>query len=213
MAVRAKRKKNVSGTGRWDRSMPQEARWEEQRLTILFATARTVAELGFSKTRLADIERASNMSRRTIFSHFPTMEELFIETHKYAAELAQTLVLQAARTARAPREKVRAALDAYFALIEEHSGFAAALLRDFAALGSRHVAVRATLIDALADFIIEVAAEFNERSHPSKRLASALIVSIEAAAPVIALEPDASIRADAKAALERMLLVGMGQTL
>ena len=80
---------------------------------ILVGAAAVVAERGLRGSTVQDILKASEISRRTFYQHFPNTEGVMCDLYILKMEDLVEQVMAAAAGQEDPRRKMRAAMDAY----------------------------------------------------------------------------------------------------
>ena len=68
----------------------------QTRARILAVATRMFVEQGFDAVRVADVARAAGVSSVTVFNHFPSKEDLFLDRADNAAELLRAVVRERA---------------------------------------------------------------------------------------------------------------------
>ena len=100
----------------------------ERRQRILEAAANAFASRGYHATSVEVVAEAAGITKPVVYDHFPSKRHLYIEVLESTREelLARGV---AALGADAPsRERIRAAIDAFFAYVEENPAPARVLL-------------------------------------------------------------------------------------
>lgn len=92
----------------------RERKKSQTRQAIAGAAARLFAERGFEATTVEDVAEAAQVTKKTVFNHFPTKEDLALDR---AGQHEQELV-----TAIRDRPEGTTVLDAFRALSHRHAG-------------------------------------------------------------------------------------------
>ncbi len=90
-----------------------------KREQILDGASRAFAGYGFRKTTIGDIVREAGVARATVYKYFETKEDVFDGVLRREAEELLAAVAEAAGTAGATREKLRAAIITHTDLIRK----------------------------------------------------------------------------------------------
>ncbi len=193
MAARRKpapSKEPTGKTGRWDRNQTGEQRKHAQRQAILEGAATAIGEHGFFGTRVAHIVRAAGVSRRTLFEHFTSIEELFVVLHEHVAELATLAARGAAFTGTTARERITHAVAAYVELPRVNAAFARALFRQKSALGPEHDACRARVLDTMSELLMETVNQERKSEPLTVFEAHVIVAAIETGSTMLLDEAD-----------------------
>ncbi|HEX8752843.1 MAG TPA: TetR/AcrR family transcriptional regulator [Solirubrobacterales bacterium] len=148
---------------------------EEQRQRLLAAMVACCAANGYEATSVADLLRASGVSRRTFYSQFDDKLACFraAEGQIVAATLAQTRrQLQASGTAE---ERVRAALGGFVEMLLEERDAARMCFVESYAAGEPGVAPIRDAVDALIELGREALAQIPGRELLPPELARAIV--------------------------------------
>jgi AcrR family transcriptional regulator len=119
------------------------------------------AQHGFEQTTVAEIAERAGLTERTFFRHFADKREVLF----YGSEMAQDMLARAvadAPASAAPMDAVRAALEAFGAMIQENPE--RAKLRD--AVISANADLRERELIKLAAFATTVAGALRDRGIP-----------------------------------------------
>lgn len=183
-------KRAAPATGRWDRSQTSEERSQAQRQAILFGAAEAIGQHGFFGTRVEHVVQASHKSRRTVFEHFATLDEVFVELHAYVAELALTTVKAAVEGAKSPKERILRAVAAYVELSRTNIPFTRALFLQKSALGPAHDVHREQVLSAMANLLIDTVREAHPKRTFSLLEARVVVSAIETGTVLLLDEED-----------------------
>ncbi|MBN1881885.1 MAG: TetR/AcrR family transcriptional regulator [Deltaproteobacteria bacterium] len=80
-------------------------------------------ETGYSKTTIADIARRANVTKRTLYSYFPSKITLYIEMYDYYLERYHQVIVDAVRSEMPTREKLLFLMDSLFAFTKDNEKF------------------------------------------------------------------------------------------
>lgn len=158
---------------------------EQRRQVIEDAAERLLAERGFAATRMADVAAASGISRQLLLRHFPTKAELHVALLRRHRDALLTIVGERRRDDDAvPDSRLRAALAAWFAYVEQHPFAARLLFEDTTGLPEiaqlhremREDARRATAAALLADPAVDLAEDAVEPVAEMLRAATVALV-------------------------------------
>lgn len=97
--------------------LTQAAVADSQRLRLLDAVARVVADKGYGATTVADVIALAGVSRRTFYEHFPGLEDCFLAAYEDGMR-SLFAAIRRALAGVAPDElalRTRIAIDAYLA--------------------------------------------------------------------------------------------------
>lgn len=119
----------------------QAADYEQRRLDIIEQAAKLYAERGFLGTSVADIAKASNISKSLIYHYFPSTRDILFEVMRSHVEAVLETALAVRDLPVAPEEKL------------------ASLLRDFVALYAGAANRQSVLLNELDQLSIEGRAE------------------------------------------------------
>jgi len=184
------RAKGGGNTGRWNRSQTNEQRRAAQRQAILEGAATAIGEHGFFGTTVAHVVRAAGVSRRTVFEHFSSTEELFVVLHEHVAELAELAARGAVAAGENATARISNAVAAYVELPRTNAAFARALFRQKAALGPEHEACRARVLDTMSQLLCDTV-NAERTGEPLTPLEARIVVAaIETGALLLLDEPD-----------------------
>ncbi len=97
---------------------PDPARSPDPARRLLRGIAAAVAEKGYAATTISDVVRHAHVSKRTFYEHFPDKQTCYLEAYRRGTEhLARTMLEAGTATAGPWRERLRAALAAYLAVL------------------------------------------------------------------------------------------------
>lgn len=112
--------------------MPRTARnprYDNRRSTLRDAAAHLFRESGFHATSMRDISRAAGILPGSIYYHFPSKEELFLEVYQEGVQRITEHVQAALASEHDPHEQLRAAAVAHLEMLLERSDYAQVVIR------------------------------------------------------------------------------------
>jgi AcrR family transcriptional regulator len=136
---------------------PLEVRLDQQRRRLFDAAARVFARSGYAEATAEAIAREASMSKATFYEHFDNKEDCIIALFDHAAQTVLDAMTQA-RAAKAqadPAERVRAAIQALFAVLAEHRETAQTVVVEIIGAGPRARQHRDRVLAEVADFVYE----------------------------------------------------------
>ncbi len=100
---------------RWGEARRDEAkhRQELRRETILQVAARCLNRHGYRGTSLEDIATELNVSKAALYYYVKSKQDMFVQCHDAAIDLAMEGLREAERAGTSPRDKLRVALRRY----------------------------------------------------------------------------------------------------
>lgn len=113
--VRAARRKPTDRTER-SRSRGSYKKSEASRKQVLDAAIRALAENGYARTSVNDIAVAAGMSKGAVHYHFESKDDLIAQVLEECAATMHEHAREAWNTSGEPRDKVRAAVRAMWAM-------------------------------------------------------------------------------------------------
>lgn len=133
---------------------PQDA---DPRRRLLRGIAAAVAEKGYAATTIADVVRHARVSKRTFYEHFPDKEACYLEAYRRGTDRLGRRMLEAGVTAEGPwRERLRAAIAAYVAVLVDAPASARTFTAEIQAAGAAAVAARRAMHRRTAEALIAV---------------------------------------------------------
>lgn len=102
--------------------LTQEAVAASQRMRMLVAIARAVADKGYGNTTVADVIALAGVSRRTFYEQFPKLEDCFLAAYQEGMQLLFAAIRDALRQQPTAdwRERTRIAIEAYMKTLAQH---------------------------------------------------------------------------------------------
>jgi AcrR family transcriptional regulator len=149
-----------------------KARAESQRRTrerIVQATMELHREVGPAKTTVAEIARRADVTRLTVYNHFPEDSELFGACQTHWMELHPLPDLSPALALPEPTERIRAALRAFYGWYRETASMAEKIQRDRGAVPALDALMGQTADARLAQLTEVLAAGFRSRGRLAER--------------------------------------------
>ncbi|WCB92808.1 hypothetical protein DSM104299_01508 [Baekduia alba] len=95
---------------------------------LLVGLCDVVADKGYAAATVADVLKASGLSRRTFYEHFADKQACFLAAYDHGAGAMQEAIAAAVAPARGWREATEAAVTTYLELLTAEPGFARAFL-------------------------------------------------------------------------------------
>jgi AcrR family transcriptional regulator len=151
----------------------RERKKQATRLAIRDAAMKLFEQHGFAHTTFDRIAEAANVSRATVFSYFPTKEEIVFGDAAAAVEaLAATLAERPA--GQSTIATVRAWLGELTGWIEPELVLQLRLAREVPSIGARRLRLHGEIQNAMADGF---EAELGPDAHLAARLAAASLIA------------------------------------
>jgi AcrR family transcriptional regulator len=102
--------------------LTQEAVAASQRMRMLAAIARAVADKGYGHTTVADVIALAGVSRRTFYEQFPKLEDCFLAAYREGMQLLFGAIRDALRQQPGAdwRARTGIAIEAYLKALAEH---------------------------------------------------------------------------------------------
>jgi AcrR family transcriptional regulator len=97
---------------------------------ILKAAMEVFSDRGFYEADVEEIAALAGVGKGTVFRHFGTKRELFLDTVNWGMEILGERIREATRSVEGARNHVRAALRVYFNFFVEHHKFHRVLMRE-----------------------------------------------------------------------------------
>jgi AcrR family transcriptional regulator len=178
----------------------RERKKRAARIAIRDAGMRLFAERGFTATTIDQIAAAADVSRATVFSYFPTKEDIVFGDAPSAIEGLAVVLRSADRGAIAT---VRAWLGQLTGWIEPELVLQLRLARDVPSVGARRLQLRRDIERSVADAL---EAELGPGEQLAARLAAAaLVAGLEIAEETAAARMDEQDRALTAVEIDRLL--------
>jgi AcrR family transcriptional regulator len=159
-------------TARGRHAPPPEVRLPLQRERLLEAAAAEFARNGYTGASSESISRQAGMSKATFYEHFANKEECMLALFDLAARVVQSAMVTAAQSASGDaRERIRAGVRAFLAVLAEHPDYAQTMLVEIIGAGPRAVQHRDQILQTFAAVLDAENAEAARRGR-STRFAS-----------------------------------------
>lgn len=130
---------------------------EDPSRRLLRGIGAAVADKGYTATTIADIVRHAHVSKRTFYEHFPDKQSCYLEAYRRGTEHLARLMLDAGTTASGPwRERLRAALQAYLAVLVDRPASTLSFTTGIAAAGPEAIAARRAMHRRTAEALTAV---------------------------------------------------------
>jgi AcrR family transcriptional regulator len=108
------------GPGRYDRSQTSDQRSSARVEHILDQATEVFATRGYVGTRVEDIVQQTGISRRTLYQHFDSIDELLRQIYDRAVTTSFTTVLERLMTVADPIERVHVGVASFMGLMAEN---------------------------------------------------------------------------------------------
>jgi AcrR family transcriptional regulator len=152
---------------------------EIQRARVLTALGEVVVERGAGGTTVAHIVARAGVSRRTFYELFADREDCFLAAFDQAVECASARVAPAFAGPGRWRERVRAALVAGLAFLDEDPELGALCIVHALGAGPRALERRAVVVQALTDAVEEGGGEARKgRGAPERLVAEGVVGAV-----------------------------------
>ena len=151
---------------------------DDYRVRLMDGIASALAEKGYADTTIADIVRHAHVSKRTFYEHFEDKEACFLATYNALSDelLARITLAVSVPFAGDPEvvavTAIHAAVNAYFAALQEHAAIIAAFFTDVQSAGNRALALRREIHHRFAN-AMRLLVEAHLPVHPGRRGLSA----------------------------------------
>jgi AcrR family transcriptional regulator len=178
------------------------ARKQEQRGLVLEAARALVAEGGFAAASIAAVAGRAGVATGSVYRHFPSKAELFVEVFSDASSHEIATMRSAAQGHDTATEALRAAVQVWASRALEGHTLAYALIAEpvMPEVEAARLKFRRAYVDVLRE-VLARGCERGEFSLPSIDVAAAAIVGALAEALVGPLSPGDSTTAQSRAAL------------
>jgi AcrR family transcriptional regulator len=159
-----------------------KARAESQRETrerIARAAAELHEEKGVAQTTVAEIARRAEVSRLTVYNHFPDLSSLLPACAAHYGALHPPPDLEGALASEDPAERTRAALTRLYAWYRETEPMFGKLFHDRASVPELDRFMAADVDRMQADLATALGTGFGARGRRAKRLGALLRLAVE----------------------------------
>ncbi|WNM33699.1 helix-turn-helix domain-containing protein [Streptomyces sp. Li-HN-5-11] len=141
---------------RGPRRISAEAVAANQRDRLLDGFVRTVAQVGYARTRVSDICKAAGVTRPVFYELFEGKEDAFLAAHHYGTSLVFGAMEEAHAHASDWPSRVRAGLGALLGILAEAPAFAAMAIVEIDAVGPAGREAREELLARFRDFFTDL---------------------------------------------------------
>lgn len=117
--------------------MPKIVDKEEKKATILEASIRVFAEKGWRNTKIADIAKAADIGKGTVYEYFHSKDELLTATFRYFMTQAETIVAGRLAQIDDPLNRLETYISSWADILESESMDYLEIMLDFWAEGIR----------------------------------------------------------------------------
>ncbi len=128
---------------------------EDHRSRLLQAMAMLVACRGYGDIAVADVVREAGVSKRTFYEHFSNKEDCCLALFKAAADSALRTLRKAVNPELPWQDQLNHALTSYLGHLADGHELLRALFIDIHYMGVEGLMLRRSIIDALADYMLE----------------------------------------------------------
>jgi AcrR family transcriptional regulator len=141
---------------RGPRRTPPEVVAANQRDRLLDGLVRTVAQVGYARTRVSDICQAAGVTRPVFYELFKGKEDAFLAAHHYGTSMVFSAMEEAHAKATDWPGRVRAGLGALLGILAEAPAFAAMAIVEIDAVGPAGREAREALLARFRDFFTDL---------------------------------------------------------
>lgn len=128
---------------------------EDHRTRLMQAMAMLVACRGYGDIAVADVVREAGVSKRTFYEHFSNKEECCLALFKAAADSALRTLRKAVNPQLPWQDQLDYALTSYLGHLADGHELLRALFIDIHYMGVEGLMLRRSIIDSLADYMME----------------------------------------------------------
>lgn len=128
------------GPGRYDRSQTADQRSSERLERLLDAATDVFAERGYAGTRVEDIVEATGISRRTLYTHFESIDALLTLIYERAVRASFTTVLERLMSVEDPIERIHVGVAAFLGLVADNPSAARVVFEIYRNAGAAQAA-------------------------------------------------------------------------
>ncbi|MDX3519115.1 TetR/AcrR family transcriptional regulator [Streptomyces scabiei] len=141
---------------RGPRRTPPEVVAANQRDRLLDGFVRTVAQVGYARTRVSDICQAAGVTRPVFYELFKGKEDAFLAAHQYGTSLVFSAMEEAHAQASDWPGRVRAGLGALLGILANAPEFAVMAIVEIDAVGPAGREAREELLARFRDFFTDL---------------------------------------------------------
>jgi AcrR family transcriptional regulator len=148
-----------------------------QRVELLDAMARAVAEKGYAETTVADVAERAGVPNSTFLDHFPDTESCFLAAYDMGSDVLLTTAQDGIGSAdRPPMERYGRLLTSYLDLLAAEPAFSRAFLVEIYAAGPRAIQRHLDVLESWTDLLAEIFAPLGADGEGVDRFACEAIV-------------------------------------
>ena len=130
----------TKGRGKYDRSQTAGERAAETREKMLDAATEVFAARGYANTRVEDLVERAQISRRTLYEHFESVDAILEEVYERAVRISFTTVLQKLMGVTDPIDRVEVGITAYYEMIRDNAAAARVVFEVYRTAGDAQAA-------------------------------------------------------------------------
>ncbi len=130
----------TKGRGKYDRSQTAGERAAETREKVLDAATEVFAARGYASTRVEDLVERAQISRRTLYEHFGSVDAILEEVYERAVRISFTTVLQKLMGVTDPIDRVAVGITAYYEMIRDNAAAARVVFEVYRTAGDAQAA-------------------------------------------------------------------------
>ncbi|WP_243789701.1 TetR/AcrR family transcriptional regulator [Saccharopolyspora gloriosae] len=143
-----------------------EGAWEHHRRKLRTGTLRAVAANGYERTKVADIVREAQISRRTFYEHFADKQECFLDAYEAATARLIDVINDAVCGQSYGHRRMLSGMDAYLRVVTGDPDLARVFLVEIVRVGSAGMRRRRDAYRQWAEMLAR-----NSRSRPDSAAA------------------------------------------
>jgi AcrR family transcriptional regulator len=174
------------GPGRYDRSLTSEQRVSARTERLLDAATEVFATRGYAGTRVEDVVFAAGISRRTLYMHVVSLDDLLTQIYERAVRASFTTVLQGLTTVSDPIARIHAGIAAFYALMADNPSAAYVVFEVYRHAGraqaAQHELNTSRWANVMRDFLTAAYAAGRLARAPEEATVFALTKGVEAVA-------------------------------
>lgn len=161
----------MSGRGKYDRTQTAQERYEIAHERLLDQATEVFAKLGYHATRVDDVIEAAQISRRTLYQHFPSVEAILEDVYARAARVSLDAVTAAIASVSAadPIARMERVVLAFFRVLAENPSGARVVFEQYRFAGAAQAARYAVDVSRYVALLVELGGA----AHAAGRLARA----------------------------------------
>ena len=144
---------------------------------VLEGMAEAITEKGYAATTIADIARHARISKRTFYEHFEDKQTAFLALYSTASDDMLGVIGEALGGDAPWRERLGAAVRAYFAELAAHPTLTRTFLVEIQAAGPRALALRRDVLRRFADGLRAIADAVRLEDPSTPRLSPAIAMA------------------------------------